>query len=102
MAYAEIITALADPTRRAVLEALRAGPRSVGALAQGRPVSRPAISQHLRVLEHAGLVSVVAQGNQRIYAIRRDGLAELRAYLDGFWNEALTAYSAEIQRRFGN
>lgn len=102
MAYAEIITALADPTRRAVLEALRAGPRSVGVLAQGRPVSRPAISQHLRVLEHAGLVSVVAQGNQRIYAIRRDGLAELRAYLDGFWNEALTAYSAEIQRRFGN
>ena len=102
MAYTEIITALADPTRRAVLEALRAGPRSVGALAQGRPVSRPAISQHLRVLEHAGLVSVVAQGNQRIYAIRRDGLAELRAYLDGFWNEALTAYSAEIQRRFGN
>ena len=102
MAYEEIITALADPTRRAVLEALRKGPLSVAALAKNQPVSRPAISQHLRVLELAGLVSATPQGNQRIYAIRRDGLAELRTYLNGFWNEALAAYSAEIQRRFGN
>lgn len=102
MAYEDIIMALADPTRRAVLEALRGGPLSVSALALGRTVSRPAISQHLKVLEQAGLVSATPLGNQRIYAIRRDGLAELRGYLDGFWNEALSAYSAEIQRRFGN
>src|SRR5258707_7680926 len=99
MAYGEIFTALADPTRRHIFEALRGEPKTVGELALGNPVSRPAVSQHLKVLQSAGLVSVEPQGNRRMYSIRREGLMELRRYLDGFWNDALSAYSAEIERR---
>jgi len=99
MAYAEVITALADPTRRQIFEALREQPQSVGALAEGRPVSRPAVSQHLKVLESARLVSVEPRGNRRLYSIRRDGLDDLRQYLDSFWSDALSAYGAEIARR---
>ena len=99
MAYAQVISALADPTRRRIFELLRDEPRSVGELAAGQPVSRPAVSQHLKVLESAGLVRAEPRGNRRLYLIKPDGLAELREYLDGFWNDALSAYGAEIARR---
>ncbi len=102
MAYAEVFTALADPTRRHIFEALREAPKSVGELAAGQPVSRPAVSQHLKVLESARLVSVEPRGNRRLYAIKRDGLEELRRYLDSFWSDALTAYGAEIALRMKN
>jgi DNA-binding transcriptional ArsR family regulator len=99
MTYAEVLTALADPTRRNILEALRAAPRTVGDLAADQPVSRPAVSQHLKVLEGASLVRVEARGNRRLYSVRRDGLDELRRYLESFWSDVLGAYSAEIARR---
>jgi len=99
MAYSEVFTALADPTRRHIFEALREQPKSVGELAAGMPVSRPAVSQHLKVLESARLVSAEPQGNRRLYSIKRDGLDELRQYLESFWSDALSAYGAEIARR---
>ena len=93
------LDALGDPTRRAILELLRDGPRPVVELASALPVSRPAVSQHLRVLENARLVRVDPQGSRRLYSIRREGLEELKQYLDGFWSDALSAYAAEITRR---
>jgi len=102
MAYAEVFTALADPTRRHIFEALRDEPKTVGELATGQPVSRPAVSQHLRVLESARLVSVEPRGNRRVYAIKRDGLEDLRRYLESFWSDVLTAYSAEIARQIND
>lgn len=99
MAYAEVLSALADPTRRRIFEALRSQPMTVGELAEGQPVSRPAVSQHLRVLQAAKLVSVQPRGTRRLYLVRRDGLEELRAYLDRMWTDALSAYGAEIARR---
>ncbi len=99
MAYAEVLTALSHPTRRHIFEALRERPMTVGELAQGQPVSRPAVSQHLKVLQSAELVRAEARGTQRLYEIRREGLDALREYLDGFWTEALSAYAAEIKRR---
>lgn len=99
MAYEQVFAALADSTRRGIFEALREKPMSVGELAEGQPVSRPAVSQHLKVLEAAGLVSVEPQGTRRLYGIRRDGLVELREYLESFWSDALTAYGLEIARR---
>ncbi|MCZ6627665.1 MAG: metalloregulator ArsR/SmtB family transcription factor [SAR324 cluster bacterium] len=99
MAYEAVFSALADPTRRHIFEALRDQPKSVGELAKDQPVSRPAVSQHLRVLEAAKLVSVEPQGNRRLYLIKRDGLDDLRQYLESFWSDALTAYGAEIARR---
>ena len=99
MAYAEVFTALADPTRRHIFEALREQPKTVGELAEGQPVSRPAVSQHLKMLESARLVSVEPRGNRRLYSIKRDGLNDLRLYLESFWSDALAAYGAEIARR---
>lgn len=99
MAYAQVLTALADPTRRHILEALRDHPMTVGELAANQPVSRPAVSQHLKVLEAANLVSAEPQGNRRLYLVKRDGLNELRQYLDSFWSDVLSAYGAEIARR---
>ena len=99
MAYADVFVALADPTRRHILEDLRKRPRTVGELAKHQPVSRPAVSQHLKVLHSARLVSVQSEGNRRVYAIRRDGLDEVRRYLESFWSEVLSAYGAEIERR---
>ena len=99
MTYVESLVALADPTRRAIFESLRDRPRTVGELAAKQPVSRPAVSQHLRVLENARLVRVDAQGSRRLYSIRREGLEELKQYLDGFWSDALSAHAAEITRR---
>ncbi len=102
MAYAEVLSALADPTRRHIFEAMREQPKTVGELAEDQPVSRPAVSQHLKVLEFARLVSVEPQGNRRLYSIRRDGLDDLRQYLESFWSDALSAYGAEIARRMNN
>src|SRR6267378_2911319 len=99
MAYAEGFTALADPTRRHILEALRQRPKTAGELAEGQPVSRPAVSQHLKVLQSARLVSVQPQGNRRLYSIKRDGLDDLRTYLESFWSDVLSSYGAEIVRR---
>lgn len=99
MAYAEVLTALADPTRRHIFEALRARPMTVGELAERQPVSRPAVSQHLKVLESAKLVGVEPRGNRRLYLVKRDGLEELRDYVDSFWSDALSAYGAEIAKR---
>jgi DNA-binding transcriptional ArsR family regulator len=92
------LTALADPTRRAIFELLAERPRSVGELAGGLPVSRPAVSQHLKVLKEAGLVSDSANGTRRVYQVNPDGLAALRAYLEGFWNRALRAFKAAAER----
>jgi DNA-binding transcriptional ArsR family regulator len=92
--------ALADPTRRAVFERLAAGPRAVGDLAKGLPVSRPAVSQHLKVLKDAGLVSDRSEGTRRVYQIDPKGLGALRAWLDQFWAQALTAYAAEVDRQW--
>ena len=102
MDYEEVLTALADPTRRNILESLRDSPKAVGELAAGQPVSRPAVSQHLRVLERAGLVRAEPQGNRRLYSVRREGLAALRDYLNGFWSDVLGAYGAEVARRMND
>jgi DNA-binding transcriptional ArsR family regulator len=92
MAYGSALEALADPTRRAVLEQLRGGARSVGEIAAQLPVSRPAVSQHLKVLKQAGLVLDQPRGAARIYRIHAEGLRELRDWLDGFWGEALDSF----------
>jgi DNA-binding transcriptional ArsR family regulator len=97
MAYTDVIQALGDPTRRTVFERLREGPRSVGDLAAGLPVSRPAVSQHLRVLKEAGLVGERREGTRNFYSVNGDGLAELRAYFEGFWDEALAAFKAAAE-----
>ncbi len=97
MTYGMTIAALADPTRRLVLEALKAGPLHVGALAQTLPVSRPAVSQHLRVLSDAGLLTVRTEGTRRLYAIDPKGADDLRKYLDSMWDDALAAYTKAAQ-----
>jgi DNA-binding transcriptional ArsR family regulator len=89
--------ALGDPTRRAIFEHLAERPRAVGELAGELPVSRPAVSQHLKVLKDAGLVTDQAAGTRRIYRLNPDGLAELRAQLDGFWNQALATYKEIVE-----
>jgi len=96
MAYGNALQCLSDPTRREVFERLRAGPQSVGALARGLPVSRPAVSQHLRALKEAGLVAQRAEGARRVYYIDPEGLAELRRWLDMFWTDALAAFKDEV------
>jgi DNA-binding transcriptional ArsR family regulator len=93
--------ALADPTRRRIFERLGQGPRAVGDLADGLPVSRPAVSQHLKVLKDAGLVADEAQGTRRVYRIDPAGLGALRAWLDRFWDDALAAFKAEAERPAG-
>ncbi|WP_293898786.1 metalloregulator ArsR/SmtB family transcription factor [Phenylobacterium sp.] len=90
--------ALADPTRRQVFERLGEGPRAVGELAAGLPVSRPAVSQHLKVLKAAGLVSDRPDGARRVYQIDPQGLGQMRAWLDRFWDVALAAFAAEVER----
>lgn len=90
----KVLEALGDPTRREVLDRLRAGPTAVGDIARGLPVSRPAVSQHLRVLKEAGLVWDRREGNRRLYAVRADGLLALRAYMDRFWDGALESFKA--------
>ena len=99
MTYHSVITALADPTRRHIFETLSDEPKSVGELASSQTVSRPAVSQHLKVLETAHLVSVQPQGNRRVYSINLSGLEDLRKYINGFWSDALSAYGEEIEKR---
>jgi DNA-binding transcriptional ArsR family regulator len=91
-------TALGDPTRKAIFELLADRPRSVAELASGLPVSRPAVSQHLRVLKDAGLVVDRPVGTRRIYRLEPDGLAALRAELERFWGKALSAYKAAVEQ----
>ena len=86
---------LGDPTRRAILERLRRGPLAVAEIARDLPVSRPAVSQHLRVLKEAGLVSERRSGTRRLYRLDLNGLAGLRAYLDSFWEEALASFKRD-------
>jgi DNA-binding transcriptional ArsR family regulator len=88
------LAALADPTRRAVFESLREGPIAVGAIAARLPVSRPAVSQHLRVLADARLVTSTPSGTRRLYAIDPEGLVDLRAWVEGFWTDALARFKA--------
>ena len=95
----EAMNALGDPTRRAIFERLREGPLAVGELARGLPVTRPAVSQHLRVLKQAGLVSDRRDGTRRLYQIDPDGLAELRAYFESFWTQALAAFKEAAESR---
>jgi DNA-binding transcriptional ArsR family regulator len=98
MAYGSALAVLADPTRRKVFERLRAGPRAVNLIAAGLPVSRPAVSQHLKVLKAAGLVEERSEGVRRIYSLRREGLLELRQWLDSFWGDALEAFKLEAEK----
>jgi len=93
-------TALADPTRRAIFERLSESPQAVVDLARAVPVSRPAVSQHLKVLKDAGLVDVRPEGTRRIYQVNLEGLAELRAQLDRFWTKALAAYKQAVERPY--
>ena len=91
------MTALADPMRQEILEKLRAGSRPVGEIAAGMPISRPAVSQHLKVLKESGLVAETRQGTRHYFAIAPDGIGELRAYLDALWSDALTAFARHVE-----
>jgi DNA-binding transcriptional ArsR family regulator len=92
------LDAIGDATRRVVLKRLRGGGRSVGEIADGMAVSRPAISQHLKILKSARLVTVHAVGTRRVYAVDTRGIQSVRNWLDGFWDEALTAFKAAAER----
>ena len=102
MTYQSPMDALGDPTRRAIFERLRSGPLSVGEIAAELPVSRPAVSQHLRVLKEAGLVTERRNGTRRLYRLDPDGLGELRRYVEDFWTDALAAFKAEAERERRN
>ena len=93
MNYEYAIAALADPTRRAIVERLRSGPLPVGQVANGLGVSRPAVSQHLRILTEAGLLIAVPEGTRRYYQLRPEGFLPLRSYLDALWDDALAAFA---------
>jgi DNA-binding transcriptional ArsR family regulator len=102
MAYRNIalkgLTALGDPTRRQVFERVALRPSAVGELARDLPVSRPAVSQHLKVLKEAGLVTDQPDGTRRVYTIDPHGLAAVRAWLDQFWDGALASFKAEVEK----
>lgn len=97
MAYEAALAALSDPTRRLVFERILAAPRPVAAIAEGLPVSRPAVSQHLKALKEAGLVADRPEGTRRVYYIDPHGLGELRRWLDQFWDDALEAFKKRVQ-----
>ena len=99
MTYSSAFAALADPTRRAVFEGLRDSPRSVRQLADSLPVSRPAVSQHLRVLKEAGLVTAAREGNRSLYRIDARGLEELRVDVDRFWTDVLDGYEKAARQK---
>ena len=96
---ATAIDVLGDPTRRAIFERLAAGPSAVGAIARDLPVSRPAVSQHLKVLKDAGLVNDRPAGNRRIYSLDPDGVGALRVYFDRFWTQALDAFKSAVEQQ---
>jgi DNA-binding transcriptional ArsR family regulator len=98
---ARVLDALGDPTRRAVLEVLRGGAKPVGEIARQLPVSRPAVSQHLRVLKEAGLVRDRREGTRRLYGVDTQGLTALRAYLERYWETALAAFKEAADRSAG-
>ncbi len=98
----KVFTALADDTRRQIFEALKGRPQTVGELAREQPVSRPAVSQHLKVLQGAKLVSVNPVGTRRIYAINQDGLLALQQYIDEYCSDVLTADQSEIMKQAGD
>src|SRR3569833_4530657 len=98
MTNPKTFAALADPTRREVFERLARGPLAVGDLAQGLPVSRPAVSQHLKVLKEAGLVTDRPEGARRVYQFDPHGLGQIRAWLDQFCDTALDAFKAAVER----
>lgn len=100
-AYARPLDALGNPTRRAVFESLRRGPRSVGQIAERMPVSRPAVSQHLKVLKEAGLVIERPAGTRRLYSIDPNGLSGLRAYVESFWSDALGSFAEAARTEAG-
>jgi DNA-binding transcriptional ArsR family regulator len=95
---AAALAALGDPTRQAIVELLAGGPRAVGEIARDLPVSRPAVSQHLRVLKQAGLVTDRQEGTRRLYQLDPAGAAAVHAYLDRLWDTALTAFKSEVER----
>ncbi len=95
----EILTALADPTRRAIFQRLAQSPQAVGELARGLPVSRPAVSQHLKVLKSAGLVSDHAVGTRRVYEVNPAGLAAIRDYFEQFWQQSLAGFQAAANQQ---
>jgi DNA-binding transcriptional ArsR family regulator len=97
MTYGNALASLAHPTRRSIFERLRSGPLSVGSIAQDMPVSRPAVSQHLKVLKEAGLVNERPDGTRRIYYIDPEGLGPLRAWFDQFWDQALASFQNTIE-----
>lgn len=99
MAYDIAFEALGDATRRQIFDRLRSGPCSVVELAAGLPVSRPAVSQHLKVLKEAGLVIDEASGSRRLYRAAPHGIMALRSWLDGFWSEVFADYEAEMLRQ---
>jgi DNA-binding transcriptional ArsR family regulator len=96
-AGARALEALGDPMRRAIFERLLAGPKPVGKLAETLPVSRPAVSQHLKVLKDTGLVADRADGNRRVYRVAPEGISAMREYLDQMWDKALTAFAAAAE-----
>ena len=98
--FSNVVSALADPTRREIFEKLAQAPQSVGSLAGTFPISRPAVSQHLRVLKEAGLVTDRAEGTRRVYQIDPAGLGVMRQWLDRFWDESLAAFQAEADKDF--
>ncbi|MEO1018510.1 MAG: metalloregulator ArsR/SmtB family transcription factor [Pseudomonadota bacterium] len=101
MTYGKAIQALADDRRRAIFDCLRDQPRTVQEIARSQPVSRPAVSQHLKVLASAGLVQVQPVGTRRYYGVRREGLLELRAWIEGFWDDVLDRFADEVERQTG-
>jgi DNA-binding transcriptional ArsR family regulator len=100
-AYQAVLDALGDPTRRNIVGRLREGPASVGEIAAALPVSRPAVSQHLRVLRASELVAFDTQGTRNVYRLNPAGLVALRSWLDGFWEEPLQRFSEHVRRRKG-
>jgi DNA-binding transcriptional ArsR family regulator len=94
----QALDVLGDPTRRRIIERLAAGPLPVGGIASGLPISRPAVSQHLKLLKQAGLVADQAEGARRVYRIDPNGFQPLRAWLDQFWGSALDAFAIEVER----
>jgi DNA-binding transcriptional ArsR family regulator len=97
--YSDVLSALGDPTRRTIFERIAARPSAVGELAAGLPVSRPAVSQHLKVLKQAGLVVDRSEGSRRIYQLDPDGVGALRDYLDRFWNRALAGFKGSAEKK---
>jgi DNA-binding transcriptional ArsR family regulator len=103
MAYhVSAFAALSDPTRREILERLRAGRRAVGEVAAEMPISRPAVSQHLKVLKESGLVAETRQGTRHYFAIAPEGIGALRGYLDGLWSDALAAFARHVEKERGS